>query len=145
MPMPAGRHAPNRDLLCAVGRLVCAWNVLEQRLEQKIGSLRQAAGDVKTIGSRTRPGMGRLLAELRAIVSIRDKRNATVLSDIAAIERDIQRIDRFRTLVVSGFQNAEPGGFACRDHKNAAVYVAFDQLRAETAQLDHIGEKLLSL
>ncbi|CAH0348342.1 MAG: hypothetical protein WA085_04050 [Sphingobium sp.] len=133
------------DLLCGVGQLVCAWGLLEQRLEQKIGILREAAGDVRTIGSRTRPGMAKLLAELRAMVSMRDRRNATVLGEIAALERDIQRIDRFRGLIVSGFQGPEPRGFACRDHRNAHVHVSFDQLGAEIAQLGRIGERLLTL
>ncbi len=145
MPAFNGLNALDDDLLCGVGRLICAWGVLEQRLEQKIGMLREAAGDVRTLGSRTRPGMAKLFGELRAMVSIRDRRNATVLSDIAALERDLQRIDRFRGLIVSGFQGAEPDGFGCRDQKNAHVHVSFDQLSAEITLLGLIGDRLMEL
>lgn len=145
MPVFADQNALDDDMLCGIGRIVCAWGGLEQRLEQKIGILREAAGDIRTIGSRTRPGMGKLLAELRAMISMRDRRNATVLAEIAALERDIQRIDRFRGLIISGFQGPEPGGFACRDSKNAPVHVSFDQLSGEIAHLGRIGERLLTL
>ncbi|AUW57251.1 hypothetical protein C1T17_03240 [Sphingobium sp. SCG-1] len=144
-PAFAELNALDDDLLCGVGRLVCAWGVLEQRLEQKISLLREAAGDVRTLCSRSRPGMGKLLGELRAMVSIRDKRNATVLGEIAELERDIQRIDRFRGLIISGFQGAEPGGFACRDQKNVQAHVSYDQLNAEIVNLNRIGERLLAL
>jgi hypothetical protein len=145
MPQFKDLNALDDDLLCGVGKLICAWGVLEQRLEQKIALLREAAGDVRTLGSRTRPGMGKLLAELRAMISMRDRRNATVLGDIAALERDIQRIDRVRALIVSGFQGAEPGGFSCRDQKNAHVHVSFDQLAADITLLGLIGDRLLAL
>jgi len=145
MPVFNGLTTLDDDLLCGVGRLVCAWGMLEQRLEQKIGVMREATGEVRTLGSRTRPGISRLLAELRAMVSIRDRRNANVLADIAALECDIQRIDRFRGLIVSGFQGAEPGGFGCRDHKNAHVHVSFHQLSAEITHLGLIGDRLMEL
>lgn len=144
-PAFAELNALDDDLLFGVGRLVCAWGVLEQRLEQKIGLLREAAGDVRLLGSRSRPGMGKLLGELRAMVSMRDKRNANVLGEIAELERDIQRIDRFRGLIISGFHSAEPGGFACRDQKNVHAHVSSGQLSEEIMNLDRIGERLLAL
>ncbi len=145
MPAFDNQDSLEDGLLCGVGKLICAWGVLEQRLEQKIGLLREAAGDIRTIGSRTRPGMGKLLAELRAMISMRDRRNATVLAEIAALERDIQRVDRFRGLIVSGFQGPEEGGFSCRDQKNAPVHVSFAQLQMEIESLNRIGERLLAL
>lgn len=132
-------------LLGGIGRLICAWGMLEQCLEHKIGELRQAAGDMRTVGARTKPNMSRLLTELRAMISMRDRRNAAALSEISEVERDIQRIDRFRGLIISGFQMPEPGGFACRDPKNNVMHISLDQLDGEVSHLQRIGRRLLAL
>lgn len=71
-------YAPeDAALLCAVGRLVCAWTMLEQSLETKIGLMREKMGDVRTVGARTRPSMAKLMTELRTMVAMRDRRNAS--------------------------------------------------------------------
>jgi hypothetical protein len=133
------------NLMYGVGRLICAWGALEQKLEHKLCALREAAGDVRSTGTRSKPGMSKLMAELRAVVSLRDRRNAAALTEIAELERDIQRIDRFRGLIVSGFGAPEPGGFLCRDSKNNELHVSMQQLDSETEHLEEIGERLLAL
>lgn len=132
-------------LLCSVGRLVCAWTVLEQSLECKIGLMRDAMGDVRTVGARIRPAMPKLMTELRTMVAMRDRRNASALTEISDIERDIQRIDRFRALLIQGFQQPEPGGFACRDSRNTVHHVSLDQLDGEIAALEVVANRLLGL
>jgi hypothetical protein len=132
-------------LLCGVGRLVCAWSMLEQSLEAKIGMLREGMGDVRTVGARTRPSMAKLMTELRTMVAMRDRRNASALHEIAAIERDMQRIDRFRALIVSGFQEPEPGGFACRDGRNNRLHVSLDHLDGEITAIEDVGNRLLAV
>lgn len=139
-------YAPeDAALLCAVGRLVCAWTMLEQSLEAKIGLLREAMGDVRTVGARTRPSMAKLMTELRTMVAMRDRRNASALTEISAIERDMQRIDRFRALIIQGFHQPEPGGFTCRDGRNNIQHVAFDQLDGEIAALEGVANRLLAV
>ncbi|WP_176400201.1 hypothetical protein [Sphingobium sp. Z007] len=139
-------YAPeDAALLCAVGRLVCAWTMLEQSLEAKIGQLRDAMGDVRTVGARTRPSMAKLMTELRTMVAMRDRRNASALTEISAIERDIQRIDRFRALIIQGFHQPEPGGFTCRDSRNTIQHVAFDHLDGEIAALEAVASRLLAV
>ncbi len=145
LPSFAERDVVTDDLLCGVGRLVCAWGLFEQRLEAKIAQLREAAGDVRTIGARTKPTMAKLMGELRAMLSMRDRRNAAILTEIAGIERDIQRIDRFRGLVVSGFYGTDANGFTCRDGKNVIQAISFAQLAGEIAQLERIGDRLSAL
>ncbi|PZU58057.1 MAG: hypothetical protein DI547_11640 [Sphingobium sp.] len=137
-------YSQDFNLMYGVGRLVCAWGALEQALEDKLRVLRQAAGDVRTTG-RTKPGMGRLIAELRAMISMRDRRNLEAMGQIAEIERDIQRIDRFRGLIISGFGSPEPGGFSCRDQKNNELHVSMEQLEAEVAQLERLGDRMMAL
>ncbi|MET0372094.1 MAG: hypothetical protein ABW039_12055 [Sphingobium sp.] len=132
-------------LLCSVGRLVCAWTVLEQSLEHKIGLMRDAMGDIRTVGARTRPGMQKLMTELRTMVAMRDRRNASGLTEIAEIERDMQRIDRFRALIIQGFHQPEPGGFACRDTRNTMIHVSLEQLDREIVALEGVANRLLAL
>lgn len=139
-------YAPeDAALLCAVGRLVCAWTMLEQSLEAKIARLREAMGDVRTIGARTRPSMAKLMTELRTMVAMRDRRNASALTEISDIERDMQRIDRFRALIVQGFHQPEPGGFTCRDSRNNIQHVALKQLEGEIAALEIVANRLLAV
>lgn len=139
-------YAPeDAALLCAVGRLVCAWTMLEQSLEAKIAMMREAMGDVRTVGARTRPGMTKLMTELRTMVSMRDRRNAGALTEIADIERDMQRIDRFRSLIIGGFQQPAPGGFICRDARNNHMHVSLDHLDAEIASLETVAQRLLAV
>ena len=138
-------YAPeDAALLCAVGRLVCAWTMLEQSLEAKIAMMREAMGDVRTVGARTRPGMTKLMTELRTMVSMRDRRNASALMEISDIERDMQRIDRFRSLIIGGFQQPAPGGFTCRDARNNQTHVSLEQLEAEIASLERVAQRLLA-
>lgn len=142
----ASDYAPeDAILLCGVGRVICAWTMLEQSLQSKIAMMREGMGDIRTVGARTRPTMTKLMTELRTIVAMRDRRNASVLMEIAAIERDMQRIDRFRSLIVSGFQQPEPGGFACRDQRNNRLHISLEQLDAEIAALERVGERLLAI
>lgn len=143
---PVADYTPqDAALLCGVGRLICAWSMLEQRLETKIAMLREAMGDVRTVGARTRPTMARLMTDLRTMVAMRDRRNAGALHEIAAIEADMQRIDRFRQLIISGFHEPAPGGFTCRDQRNNRLHVSLDQLDGEIAALEHVGNRLLDV
>jgi hypothetical protein len=139
-------YAPeDAALLCAVGRLVCAWTMLEQSLEAKIAMMREAMGDVRTVGTRTRPGMAKLMTELRTMVAMRDKRNAGALTEISDIERHMQRIDRFRSLIIGGFQQPAPGGFTCRDARNNHTHVSLDHLDAEISSLETVAQRLLAV
>jgi hypothetical protein len=139
-------YAPeDAALLCAVGRLVCAWTMLEQSLEAKIGLMRDAMGDVRTVGARTRPSMTKLMTELRTMVAMRDRRNAAALTEISDIERDMQRIDRFRALIIQGFKQPEEGGFSCRDQRNNMQFVALEQLDTEIASLETVANRLLAV
>lgn len=132
-------------LLCSVGRLVCAWTMLEQSLEAKVAMMREGMGDVRTVGARTRPTMTKLMTELRTMVAMRDRRNASALTEISAIERDMQRIDRFRALIIQGFQQPEQGGFACRDPRNNLLHITLEQLDGEVAALEAVANRLLSV
>lgn len=139
-------YAPeDAALLCGVGRLVCAWTMLEQSLEARIQLLRETMGAVRTVGARTRPNMTKLMTELRTMVAMRDRRNASALMEIAEVERDVQRIDRFRALIIGGFQQPAPGGFVCRDVRNNPQHVSLEQLEGEITALEQVAQRLLAI
>lgn len=135
------------SLYAAIGELICRWGMMEATLEEKIAALRLAAGDVPGTGSRTKPTMAKMLAELRAIVSMRDRRNVAALSAIADMECEIQRIDRFRGLIVNGFLAARPdgGGFSMRDPKNIISHHNLGDVREAVAAIDRLRERFQSL
>src|SRR3546814_2000807 len=88
--------------------------------------------------------MAKMLAELRAIVSMRNRRNNMQLVEIAEIERTIQRIDKFRMLVIQGFQapaEEQPGSdnapFLCRAAKNNMICISLDDLEQEVSRLEN--------
>jgi hypothetical protein len=142
---------PLDGLLRGVGQLVFAWGTLEAQLEQKIADLRSAAGEIRSAMTRTKPTMAKMLAELRAIVSMRCRRDNVQLIEIAEIERAIQQIDKFRTLVIQGFQVTDEGGrsnerlFLCRDAKNNVIGISLGELESEISRLDACRERLLAL
>ncbi|MBB4641051.1 hypothetical protein [Rhizorhapis suberifaciens] len=148
---PAVEGEAHDPLLCGIGRLIVAWGMLEVQLEQKIGQLRRAAGEVRSATSRTKPTMAKMLSELRAIVSMRCRRDNVQLVEIAEVERTIQQIDKFRTLVVQGFQGPADNGhledhpFLCRDAKNNVISISLDELIGEVSRLDACRERLLAL
>jgi hypothetical protein len=142
---------PLDTLLRSVGRLVFAWGTLEAQLEQKIADLRSASGDIRSAMTRTKPTIARMLSELRAIVSMRCRRDNVQLDEIAEIERAIQQIDKFRMLVIQGFQVADEASgtdkrlFLCRDAKNNVIGISLGELESEISRLDACRERLLAL
>lgn len=145
------RLSAEDGMLCGIGRLVVSWGTLEARLEHKIAQLRQGSGAGRSITGRQRPTMAKMMAELRAIVSMRNRRNNVQLIEIAEIERILQQIDKFRTLVLQGFQapaqDGRPGTrtFLCRDAKNNVISISLSELDAEVARLDQCRDRLLAL
>src|SRR3546814_5869185 len=89
---------------------------------------------------------------LRAIVSMRNRRNNMQLVEIAEIERTIQRIDKFRMLVIQGFQapaeeqhGSDNAPFLCRDAKNNMICISLDDLGQEVSRLENCRERLVAL
>lgn len=142
---------PLDTLLCSVGRLVFAWGTLEAQLEQKIADLRSASGEIRSAMTRTKPTIAKMLSELRAIVSMRCRRDNVQLGEIAEIERAIQQIDKFRMLVLQGFQLTDDASgndkrlFQCRDAKNNVIGISLGELESEISRLDSCRERLLAL
>jgi hypothetical protein len=129
----------------AVGSLVCSWGSLEHATMEKLAAMRLAAGDVRLVGGRMRPGMARLLAELRALVSMRDRHDKQALVVIADIENHLQRIAQFHLLVISGFQAMDADVLLCRDAKNAERRVSLSDVEREIGSIEEIKSRLSAI
>jgi len=146
LPQPGDDDSmPNRQVLEAIGALVLAWGRLEQTTAEKLATMRQAFGDVRVVGGRARPTMPKLLAELRALVAMRDRHDKQVLAIIAEIDGALQRTAQFRLLVVDGAQSCEDEAVICHDLKNSPHRVTLADLQRETAQLHRIRSQIAAL
>jgi len=141
----ADNDVSNRALLEAIGGLILAWGRLERTTAEKLAVMRESFGDVRAVGGRTRPTMQKLLAELRALVAMRDRHDKQVLTVIADIDGTLQRTAQFRLLVVDGTQAVLAEGVECRDLKNSPVTLSAQEIARETAQLDRIREQISGL
>jgi hypothetical protein len=146
-----GLHAGEGDdvtdpaLLVAIGGLVLAWGQLEQTTAEKLAVMRQSFGDVRAVGGRTRPTIQKLLAELRALVAMRDRHDKQVLTTIAEMDGVLQRTAQFRQIVLEGAYEASGEGLLCRDMKNSPIKVTPQELAREIAQINRIRNQIAAL
>ena len=150
-PRPPGSDAPSRDeaiepaVLQAIGGLVVAWGHLEDMTAEKVATMRRSFGDVRAVGGRMRPTIGKLLAELRALVAMRDRHDKQALMVIAEMDGSLQRTAQFRQLIIEGAQDAEGETLICRDLKNMTVEVKLAEIVKETALLNRIRHQIAGL
>jgi hypothetical protein len=137
--------APDRATLEAIGHLVLAWGRLEHTTAQKLALMRKSFGDVRAVGGRSRPSMQKLLAELRALVAMRDRHDKQVLTVIVEIDSTLQRTAQVRQLVLEGAQAFDGDRVICHDLKNMPHSIGPEDLARETAQLDRIRCQISAL
>ncbi len=132
-------------MLAGIGQLVLAWGALEQTTAAKLAAMRQTFGDVRAVGGRTRPTMPKLLAELRALVAMRDRHDKQVLTLIAEMDGLLQRSAQFRLLVVDGAQDVRGDSLLCRDLKNNPVEIRCTEIAREASQINQIRDQIANL
>jgi len=137
--------ANNGATLEAIGRLVVAWGHLEHTTAEKLAGMRQSFGDARAVGGRSRPTMQKLLAELRALVAMRDRHDKQVLSIIAEIDGTLQRTAQLRQLVIDGAQLFRGQTVICHDLKNMPHDIGPDDLARAAAQLERIRCQIATL
>ena len=142
--VPAG-DALGAAIPAAIGRLVLSWGELEDSTAKKLAAMRHSFGDVRAVGGRARPTIQKLLAELRALVAMRDRHDKQVLTVIAEIDGALQRLAQFRLLIVEGGQAIEGDALVCRDLKNGPHLVAVSLIEQETARIREITERIETL
>lgn len=141
---PAG-DALGEGIPAAIGRLVLSWGQLEHSTAEKLAAMRHSFGDVRAVGGRARPTIQKLLAELRALVAMRDRHDKQALTVIAEIDGALQRLAQFRLLIVEGGQAIEGEALICRDLKNGPHLVAVSLIEQETARIREITERIETL
>jgi len=134
-----------RALLEGIGRLVLAWGQLERTTADKVSAMRQSFGDVRAVGGRARPTMQKLLAELRALVAMRDRHDKQVLAEIVEIDGALQRTAQFRQLVIDGAQDTATDALFCRDIKNSPIEIGMADIVREAAKIDRIRAQIALL
>ncbi|MCW2348917.1 MULTISPECIES: hypothetical protein [unclassified Sphingobium] len=132
-------------LLQAVGRLILAWGQLERTTADKVSTMRESFGDVRSVGGRTRPTLQKLLAELRALVAMRDRHDQDALAVIATIDGSLQRTAQFRQLIIDGAQGASGKILNCRDIKNCPLEIGLREVEREAASLDRICAQIAEI
>lgn len=132
-------------LLQAVGRLILAWGHLEDMTAQKLAVMRRSFGDVRAVGGRMRPTMQKLLAELRALVAMRDRHDKQALMVIAEMDGALQRTAQFRQLIIDGAQDADGDNLVCRDARNCSINIPLAEIVKETALLNRIRHQIAEL
>jgi len=147
---PGGPKTPQKkpaakDPRRAIGALVIAWGMLEAATIEKLVIMRRSFGDVRAVGGRSRPTLQRLLAELRALVAMRDRHDKQILTVIATLDADLQRLAQFRGMVVDGTQRIEGEGLICHDLKNVEHHVSVDTILGETQRIDEITAQIAAL
>ena len=138
-------RAPSRAVLEGIGALILAWGQLEQTTADKVAVMRQSFGDVRAVGGRIRPTMQKLLAELRALVAMRDRHDKQALTVIAEIDGVLQRTAQFRQLIMEGAQEIVGDSVMCRDAKNNLIEVLAQEIARETSQIDRIRCQIAEL
>jgi hypothetical protein len=133
------------QLLEAIGRLVLNWGQLERVTAEKVASMRESFGDVRAVGGRTRPTMQKLLAELRALVAMRDRHDKQALAVIAEVDGALQRTAQVRQLIIDGAQGTRGRVLDCRDMKNASIEIGMREIEREAMQLSRIGAQITRL
>lgn len=129
----------------AIGALVMAWGALEAATAGKLVAMRRSYGDVRAVGGRSRPTLQRLLAELRAFVAMRDRHDKQVLTVIAALDGDLQRLAQFRNMVVDGAKLIDRDVVVCHDLKNVAHHVPARTIAGETRRIEAITAQIAAL
>ena|GEM_PF-2372762 len=145
LQQPGGPDSPDRALLEAIGRLILVWGQLERTTADKVSTMRESFGDVRAVGGRTRPTIQKLLAELRALVAMRDRHDQQALAIIAEIDGVLQRTSQFRQLVIDGAQEGEADALFCRDIKNSRIGIALADLQREAAQIERVRAQIALL
>lgn len=128
-----------------VGDFVCSWGRMEQALADKRDMLRRGCGDNRILDHRARASIPMILAELRALLTLRDRHDRTALAQVAELECTLQRLARFRQLLVDGFRAFEGGDVLCRDAKNELHVVKLVDVSRELRNVIAIARTVRAL
>lgn len=91
----------------AVGYVLFNWSELERAVLDDIKRLRMADGDSGEASKRARGSFSERLAEWRALVSLKSRRNPAAANEVGEIATQAERLRRTRNLLAHHFAGAE--------------------------------------
>ncbi len=93
-------------LMESVGLLLFHWSRLEEALVEDIRRLRAEGGGSQTSIVRVRGSFSERLAEWRALLSLKSRRNPTLAEAVLAVANRLERLRQKRNLVAHQFAGA---------------------------------------
>lgn len=93
-------------LMASVGSLLYHWCQLDQVLIEDIRRLRSEGGDVQTTVLRVRGSFSERLAEWRALLSLKSRRNPRLAEAVLDVSNQVERLRQKRNLIAQHFSGA---------------------------------------
>jgi len=134
-------------LMASVGSLLLHWHQLDQALIDDIRRLRSEGGDVQTTMLRVRGSFSERLAEWRALLSLKSRRNPPLAEAVLDVANQVERLRQKRNLVAQHFAGAsvrredgEPAILCAEGDRGAlnvsTVRITQSELSALIAEMD---------
>jgi hypothetical protein len=97
---------PLAKLMEEVGFVLYYWSRLEEALVADIRRLRSESGGVQTSLYRVRGSSSERLAEWRALMSLKSRRNPALTAEVLEVTNEMERLRRKRNLIAHHFVDA---------------------------------------
>lgn len=145
-------HSDVDTLMTALGYLLLSWSMLERAVIDDIKRLRLSDGDSGMTTARVRGSFSERLAEWRALVSLKSRRNPEAAREVAEIGNLAEQLCRTRNLIFQHFVGVErttegtwvayasDGGIASLPASQTAF--TLDQLGDMNAQMRALCERI---
>lgn len=96
-------------LMATVGRVLFHWSLLDQAVIEDIRRLRAESGSMQTSVLRIRGSFSERLAEWRALLSLKSRRNPPLAEAVLVTSNQVERLRQKRNLIADHFVGASPG------------------------------------
>jgi hypothetical protein len=93
-------------LMQSLGYVLLHWSLLEQAFISDVRRLRIGEGNFSESSSRARGGFSEKLAEWRALMSLKSRRNPDVAREVGELSTLAERLRRQRNLIAQHFMGA---------------------------------------
>lgn len=100
-------HSDQDTLMKTLGYVLLNWSILERAVIDDIKRLRLSDGDSGTTTARARGSFNERLAEWRALVSLKSRRNPEAAHEVAEIANLAEQLCRSRSLIAHHFAGVE--------------------------------------
>ena len=142
-------------LMASVGRVLFHWSLLDEALIEDIRRLRTESGSVQTSVLRIRGSFSERLAEWRALLSLKSRRNPSLAEAVLVASNQVERLRQRRNLVAHHFVGASAGNdgeepyIVCfegeRGANTATGQITQSELTALIEEMDSCRQKVLAI